>query len=224
MNIANAAPIHDYQRIDGWFFAREARFYVHQVRRVRSAARFVEIGSWKGRSAVCMAAEIQRSRKPIDFWCVDTWQGSSEHRDVDAVQSGTLYDEFLNNIAPFREIIRPLRTTSLEAAERFDDRSLDFVFIDAAHDYDNVLADIRAWRPKVKPGGVLAGHDYLPQWPGVVRAVEEAFDGRARRFGPCWYLAGAGRGAPWSWREFRNRLRGRLIGRPSPRPLLRHAA
>lgn len=55
---------------------------------------------------------------------------------------------------------------------RFADGSLDFVWLDAGHDYASVRSDIAAWLPKVKPGGLLGGDD----WPmdGVARAVREA--------------------------------------------------
>jgi SAM-dependent methyltransferase len=65
---------------------------------------------------------------------------------------------------------------SLPVAETFPDKSLDLVFIDACHEYEPVLADIRAWLPKVKPGGMLAGHDYsFEMFPGVVKAVQQVF-------------------------------------------------
>ena len=49
--------------------------------------------------------------------------------------------------------------------------------LDVSHDYDNVLADIRAWYPKVKSGGILAGDDYQNDFMGVVNAVNESFPG-----------------------------------------------
>jgi len=49
---------------------------------------------------------------------------------------------------------------SVSAAQQFDDRSLDFVYIDADHSYESCLADIDAWHPKVRVGGILSGHDY----------------------------------------------------------------
>jgi cephalosporin hydroxylase len=64
-------------------------------------------------------------------------------------------------------------------AMSFEDNSLDFVFIDASHDYQSVKQDIEAWLPKVRSGGIIAGHDYEPnEFPGVVQAVNEAFNGR----------------------------------------------
>jgi len=61
--------------------------------------------------------------------------------------------------------------TSAEAAKIIPDGSLDFVYIDASHRHDDVCFDIRAWRPKVRPGGVLCGHDYFSHG-SVVKAVD----------------------------------------------------
>jgi hypothetical protein len=72
-----------------------------------------------------------------------------------------------------------LRLPSLEAARQVPDESLDFVFIDAIHLYEDARADIAAWLPKLRSGGVLAGHDYTPQFRGVMRAVDEAIPTRA---------------------------------------------
>jgi predicted O-methyltransferase YrrM len=85
----------------------------------------------------------------------------------------SLYQAFLANMTPVRDIINPIRISSLEAAQRYPNASLDFVFIDASHDYDNVKADILAWRPKIKPGGIIGGHDYHGLFPGVIQAVRE---------------------------------------------------
>lgn len=66
------------------------------------------------------------------------------------------------------------RMTSMEAAELFQHNSLDFVYIDANHDYKHVLRDLRAWWLRVKSGGVLAGHDLFSlSHPGVTSAVHD---------------------------------------------------
>ena len=75
----------------------------------------------------------------------------------------------------FRERCTVHQCTTVEAAERIPDDSLDFVFIDAGHSYEAVTADIRAWWPKVKVGGWFGGHDYHEHHPGVIRAVTERF-------------------------------------------------
>lgn len=69
-----------------------------------------------------------------------------------------------------------LISKSLEAAKTFPDGSLDFVFIDGAHDYESVKADIQAWYPKVRQGGIVSGHDYYQGKSGgmgVIQAVDE---------------------------------------------------
>jgi SAM-dependent methyltransferase len=164
---------HYYQSIgEDWF--SYPRIYKGAVKYFPSGSRFVEVGCWRGRSSVYLGVEVMNSGKQIDVVCVDTWKGSDEHQGMNILNDDGLYQEFLHNIEPLSSVIIPFRTTSLEAAETFEDESLDFVFIDASHDYENVLADIKAWYCKVKPGGVLSGHDY-PDWPGVKKAVDDVF-------------------------------------------------
>lgn len=75
---------------------------------------------------------------------------------------------------------------STQAANHVEDGWADFVFIDAAHSYKAVKADIAAWRPKVRDGGWLGGHDYHEAHPGVIRAVDEAFPKRRLLEGWIW--------------------------------------
>ena len=69
-----------------------------------------------------------------------------------------------------------VQASSIEYADLIENNSVDFVYIDAKHDYDSVKQDLSVWFPKVKIGGFLAGHDYdKNQWPDVVQAVDEFF-------------------------------------------------
>ena len=78
---------------------------------------------------------------------------------------------------------------SVEAAELVDDGSLDYAFIDAGHGYKDVRADLEAWTPKIKLGGVLAGHDYSSRFRGVQRAVDKRFGKIIRqRWGDLWWV------------------------------------
>lgn len=182
---------HFYKNIEGWF--TYPILYSTAVKTAPNNAHFVEVGSWKGASAVYMAVEIVNSNKNIKFDCIDTWKGSEEHNLNTAEQQEELYLTFLKNIEPVKNIITAYRTSSLEAAKIYKDNSLDFVFIDAAHDYQNVLADLKAWYPKVKKGGTLAGHDYHQDdtWGDVKRAVHDFFKDRVvlvSRHEVCWYI------------------------------------
>jgi predicted O-methyltransferase YrrM len=158
------------------------RLYKIMVDTSPSGSKFVEVGSWKGKSSAYMAVEIANSKKDIEFYCVDHWLGSIEHYDknADAYEPNihNLYEIFIQNMKPVEQYYKPLRMTSLEASTYFEDKSLDFVFIDASHEYDDVCNDIRAWKPKVKCEGVIAGHDYYAdgKFPGVKKAVDENID------------------------------------------------
>ena len=163
---------HFFNNIDGWFTF--PNLYSSMVSKFTSGSKFVEIGAWKGKSACYMAVEIINSGKDIKFDVVDTWSGSVEHKEYQSIVEDTLYNEFLRNTEPVKHIINPVRASSLDASKLYEDSSIDFVFIDASHEYEDVKADIAAWLPKVKVGGVIAGHDYTPgAWPGVIQAVDE---------------------------------------------------
>lgn len=71
-----------------------------------------------------------------------------------------------------------MKGRSIDVAKTIPDKSLDWVYIDAEHDYKNVKADINAWFPKVRKGGIVSGHDYLKYHVhdyefGVIEAVDE---------------------------------------------------
>jgi hypothetical protein len=139
---------HFYQNIgEDWF--SYPQLYKRIVDNSQDGSHVVEVGSWKGRSAAFMSVEIINSNKKIKFDCVDTWKGSIEHETYDVITEEKLYDVFLSNIEPVKHIINPIRMTSIEASKLYKDNSLDFVFIDASHEYEDVKADILSWLPKI---------------------------------------------------------------------------
>jgi hypothetical protein len=171
---------HYYHTIQGWF-TQESLFtrMVYSCNENRKY-HFVEIGSWKGKSSTFMAVEIANSELDIQFDCVDTWEGSEEHIHKNSFayeplleMKDGLYQEFLKNIEPVKSYINPIRMKSVEASKLYENESLDFVFIDGAHDYQSVKEDIEHWFPKVKRGGYIAGDDY--NWETVKLAVIEFF-------------------------------------------------
>ena len=89
-----------------------------------------------------------------------------------------------------------LEMDSVEGSTHFENDSLDCVYIDAGHDYRNVIADLRAWYPKVRSGGIFSGHDYKEFGvPGVRNAVNEFFKAYGLKLGvtrdvnpnPSWF-------------------------------------
>ena len=91
---------------------------------------------------------------------------STENREAD-------YAIAVQAMLPFSSRVTWMLMTSSEAAQTFDDDAVGFVYIDALHDYDSVVEDIRIWYPKVISGnGIFAGHDYDEAHPDVVRAVD----------------------------------------------------
>ena len=166
---------HFYEQIDGWFNFQN--IYSLVVRKFNDGSKFVEVGTWKGRSAIYMAVEIINSGKKIKFDCVDNWEYvNGLQYDLNKSLFGSdIYQEFLSNISPVSHVINPVKSISWDAATMYEDESLDFIFIDAAHDYNSVRKDILAWFPKLKKGGIIAGHDYTTH-EGVKSAVDEFFD------------------------------------------------
>jgi hypothetical protein len=70
--------------------------------------------------------------------------------------------------------VTKIKDFSTACVDRFADHSLDFLYIDGEHTYEGVKTDIKNWKSKVRPGGIIAGHDY-GTWQGVTNAVREAF-------------------------------------------------
>jgi predicted O-methyltransferase YrrM len=165
---------HFYEDIgEDWFSFQN--LYSEMVQRFKENSHFVEIGCWIGRSSSYMAVEIINSGFDIKFDCIDTWEGSVEHKENYLVKNDELFNEFKNNISPVAHKINAIRIDSLTASKLYEDETLDFIFIDASHEYEDVKNDILHWKSKVKKNGVIAGHDFTNSWIEVKRAVIEVF-------------------------------------------------
>lgn len=147
--------------------------YRRAVAHFPSGSVFVEVGCYYGKSVIYLAEEINRVGKNIKVFAVDTFdykEGVEGKVDI--------YPDFLDNITAYIDIIYPVKAKSLEAVELFKGdaelvEKVDFVFIDADHEYESVYNDIMAWGEIVKDGGWIGGHDY--GWETVKRAVESVF-------------------------------------------------
>lgn len=121
---------------------------------VENAQFVIEVGTFLGGSA-----EVMLEAMPGELITIDTFEGTLGTPTAE-LPEGKMLEYVQSRLSRFKERVKLIRGTSCSAAEMFSDEVADFVFIDAAHDYENVRNDIRAWLPKVKPDGVIAGHDF----------------------------------------------------------------
>jgi predicted O-methyltransferase YrrM len=135
----------------------------------------LEVGTCIGEYAKFLCQTIPG----LQLTCVDPWIAL---KSLSQAQQDINYAMAVENLAPFG--VNILRMFSMEAVHIIPDRSFDFIFIDGAHDFDNVMMDIIMWSKKVKIGGILSGHDYS-MYPDVIRAVH-AYTA-SHNIGP-WYM------------------------------------
>lgn len=121
----------------------------------------VEIGTDQGEYAELLCKVNPR----LELTCVDPWKaeayepGQQPESGEDQAFFDKRYEETVKRLEPY--FINIKRDTSMSVVRDFKDNSLDFVYIDGNHDLLNVIQDMQYWVKKVKPGGILAGHDYV---------------------------------------------------------------
>lgn len=146
--------------------------------------RILEVGTWLGASALHMAELARQANPQAQVLCVDTWLGSHrdlwmnpEYRKELNLKHGfpQQYFQFLANVvhSGLQEHIFPLPMTSYCATDILEKAGMDFdlIYIDAHHDEEEVIADIRRCYDLLRVGGTMFGDDYAPTAPGVVKAV-----------------------------------------------------
>lgn len=171
---------HFYQDIQGWFDYQSV-FDIF-IKSSQENSRIVELGCWKGKSSSYLLTEALNSGKMLDISFIDTWMGSIEHLDPECEfyepellnNPDYIWEIFNQNIAKINYPKNLFRRDTFDAVSYFEDASISFLFIDTAHEYEHVIKEIDAWYPKVKLGGIIAGHDYFT--PGVNQAVNEFFE------------------------------------------------
>lgn len=160
--------------VEGWLSAREAAALFACARRCRGRGVIVEIGSWKGRSTIVLAAGA-RAGAGGPVYAVDPHQGLRHHGGEPT------FAAFQANVAAagLADLVRPLEQLSADAARTFTS-PVELIYIDGAHDHAAVLEDFTAWFPVVLDGGVMAFHDTVG-YPGPRRVVRDHLY-RSRRF------------------------------------------
>ena len=127
-----------------------------------------EIGVFRGFNAL----DILRGLRPKMLYLVDPYLDYECHGGREITGMSAAREAAHTRLAPHAGNIRWLEESSAQASFEIPDDSLDFVYIDANHTYAHVLQDIELWTPKVKIGGLVAGHDFTGR-AGVRRAVRE---------------------------------------------------
>jgi predicted O-methyltransferase YrrM len=131
----------------------------------------VELGTFQGASAIPVARSIHRWQGVLT--CIDTWSEDIFHAGPPS--PWILVTCARNAAAAGVNNIRYMPTTTLEAAKSWTE-PIDYLYVDADHSYKAVLADLQAWAPHVKPGGLILGDDYgNASFPGV-KAAWDAFE------------------------------------------------
>ena len=147
----HAAPI------DGWLTPAEGRFLYESATGVPKDQAIVEIGSWKGRSTVCLA-NGSRDGGSARVYAVDPHIGSSEHQRIYGPTD--TFAEFLFNLewSGIRERVEPVREPSANAVDKVP-QEVGLLFVDGAHDFRSIRQDLDLWFPQVSEGGRIAVHD-----------------------------------------------------------------
>jgi hypothetical protein len=181
-----------WEQIPGWCDFQE--LYDEAVTRSPDGAIFVEVGVLFGKSAARMAQAIRTSRKKIHFDAVDLFgydqrnlveiitEYTSKCPNHDLTQVPMILDstktlshldlaQKLLDLTGASDLVRLVKSSGQLWASSYSAESLDFVFVDALHTYDDTKSLLLTYLPKIRRGGILAGHDY--NYPTVAQAVRE---------------------------------------------------
>jgi predicted O-methyltransferase YrrM len=157
----------------------------------------IEVGTWLGASAIHMGKICKAIGIETKIYCIDTWLGAQEFWTRDSAKPDwdlrqrngypQVYFDFLANVvqAGLQETIIPIPNTSLIGARILQSMGIfaDLIYIDASHDYEDVVADIAAYSPLAKNGAIMFGDDI--NWQSVKDAVDQELPGYSVEF-PFW--------------------------------------
>jgi predicted O-methyltransferase YrrM len=142
-----------------------------------ASAKILEIGSYKGGSAVAMGHAVAHTDK--ELYCLDPWLAYLDNPDFEGIEREKIRDDFevmrtfISNTEFIGENLRMLRGKTQAFAGLLAGKGFDLIFIDGAHDYESVRADIKFAFSAIRSGGIICGHDYQIDAHGVLRAVNE---------------------------------------------------
>lgn len=190
-----AAPPVDISRaldIRGWMSASELTWLAEQA---RAADRVIEIGCALGRATRALGDHVRGVVVSVDPWTGDyaNDNGTTARWFRKLAPSGSaMFAAFQGHVGDLIASgrVQPVRATSQVAhASLAAEGLVDLVFLDGDHRAAEVARDIEMYRPLVRPGGVLAGHDYgRPDWPGVRQVVDAVFGDAVQVVETIWWV------------------------------------
>jgi hypothetical protein len=181
--------------IHGWFTDADAEVYRIIAEAIPENGIVAEVGTWLGRSLGAFMQFCEEKGKTPKIHAIDTFKGTlsegEAHAGIVAAHGGSIRSAFEKNIAQFTlsKNVIVHEADSVVVAQALADARLDAVFIDGDHTFDAVTRDVAAWWPKVKKGGIIAGHDY--DYPEVAAAVYMLLGRNGYKIetvGRCWIV------------------------------------
>jgi MMP 1-O-methyltransferase len=162
--------------VPGWLTDEEGEALYELARACSGKGVIVEIGSWKGKSTVCLGLG-SRAGASVPVYAVDP------HADY-------RFGDFKDNVerAGIQKLVRPVASLSQAAADGFNE-PIELLFVDGSHEYHLVLEDFEKWVPKVVEGGWVAFHDTT--WTAGPRKVVGPAIYRSRRFKDARFVVGS---------------------------------
>ena len=198
----NVSPgsIRSWRDIHGHFSDEDVAFMRARLGEVDYGI-IVELGPFQGRSTVALALDWLRWGNEREYWVVDDWRGGRSkdsfiRKAYDQIPEGEVrrtFDQFMEHFG-LSGRVKVIQGDSAESAARFGDGTVALCFIDADHEDEAVRRDIGAWWSKIRPGGLLCGHDFVSQDRGEIGGVTGAVlnlwkqhgIGDFRAGGSCW--------------------------------------
>lgn len=181
-----------FNRIEGFLSEKEGEWLFKTSAGLPAKSTIVEVGSFKGKSTSCLALGSIFSRNEI--YAVDTFEGN----DSDFVKSSSTGEVFKNgfleefrkniNFLNFDKQIRIKQGLSSGIAKKWN-KKIDFIFIDASHEFEDVVSDFNNFYPFVKDGGIMAFHDVNKGWPGPYKAWNSVVSKKLNNTGKCGNIA-----------------------------------
>lgn len=175
--------------IQGWFDFEH--IYDKIAAEIRPDGIAIELGVWKGKSLIYLANKMIEVGKPhvqvigIDAFKNDEWDGylRIQQKDREDGEVRSIIEQCQENLIEHcRQVPELVMMDSIEAASLFKDESVDFIFVDDKHTSDHIRLELEVWRPKVRKGRWIAGHDFPGAiYSGVISVFPDACNVKG-----CW--------------------------------------